>query len=87
MKKDIRFYFTQNVEYKNFTYDADDNVNTQTSSLDTSRTDGSLNSIYLNQATLSDAETQSYDNNFYDTNIGARYGLNTETANMNPTFT
>lgn len=70
-----------------FTYDADDNVNTQTSSLDTSRTDGSLNSIYLNQATLSDAETQSYDNNFYDTNIGARYGLNTETANMNPTFT
>ena len=70
-----------------FTYNADDNVNTKVSSLDTSRTDGSLNSIYLNQVTLSDAENQSFDNNFYDTNIGARYGLNTETANMNPTFT
>jgi len=31
-----------------FTYDGSNNVNTQTSSLDTSRTDGSLKSIYLN---------------------------------------
>ena len=30
-----------------FTYDADDNVNTQTSGLDTARTNGSLESIYL----------------------------------------
>ena len=27
------------------------------------------------------------DNDIYDSRIGARYGLNTETANVNPTFT
>jgi hypothetical protein len=70
-----------------FTYDADDNVNTQTSSLDTARTDGSLNSIYLNQANLDQDNNPPYNEDFYDTHIGARYGLNTETANMNPTFT
>jgi hypothetical protein len=36
-----------------FTYDADDNVDRQTSTLDSSRQDGSLNSIYLNQANRS----------------------------------
>jgi len=71
-----------------FTYDSDDNVETQTSSLDTARTDGSLNSIYLNQANLDQQNNNlPYNEDFYDTNIGARYGLNTETANMNPTFT
>ena len=33
-----------------FTYDGSGNVNTKTSSLDTARQDGALNSIYLNQA-------------------------------------
>ena len=70
-----------------FTYDADDNVNTQTSSLDTARTDGSLNTIYLNQANLDQNNNPPYNEDYYDTYIGARYGLNTETANMNPTFT
>lgn len=71
-----------------FTYDSDDNVETQTSSLDTARTDGSLNSIYLNQANLDQQNNNlPYNEDFYDTNIGARYGLNTETSNMNPTFT
>tara|TARA_R100001460_G_scaffold56018_4_gene95445 strand:- start:788 stop:1702 length:915 start_codon:yes stop_codon:yes gene_type:complete len=70
-----------------FTYDADDNVNTQTSSLNTAREDGSLNSIYLNQANLDQDNNPPFNEDFYDTYIGARYGLNTETANMNPTFT
>tara|TARA_B100001059_G_scaffold236043_1_gene284389 strand:+ start:5719 stop:6633 length:915 start_codon:yes stop_codon:yes gene_type:complete len=70
-----------------FTYDADDNVNTQTSSLDTARTDGSLKSIYLNQADLDQDNNPPYNEDYYDTFIGARYGLNTETANINPTFT
>jgi len=71
-----------------FTYDSDDNVETQTSSLDTARTDGSLNTIYLNQANLDQQNNNlPFNEDFYDTNIGARYGLNTETANMNPTFT
>jgi|TARA_R100001163_G_scaffold60113_2_gene49168 hypothetical protein len=70
-----------------FTYDSDDNVNTQTSSLDTARTDGSLNSIYLNQANLDQDNNPPYNEDYYDTFIGARYGLNTETANINPTFT
>jgi hypothetical protein len=60
-----------------FTYDSDDNVETQTSSLDTARTDGSLNSIYLNQANLDQQNNNlPYNEDFYDTNIGARYGLN-----------
>jgi|TARA_R110002050_G_scaffold31027_1_gene79379 hypothetical protein len=70
-----------------FTYDADDNVNTQTSTLDSSRQDGSLNSIYLNQANLDQDNNPPYNEDYYDTFIGARYGLNTETANINPTFT
>ena len=70
-----------------FTYDADDNVDRQTSTLDSSRQDGSLNSIYLNQANLDQNNNTPYNEDFYDTFIGARYGLNTETANMNPTFT
>ena len=69
-----------------FTYDGN-NVQTQTSSLDTARTDGSLNSIYLNQAKLDQDNIPPYNEDYYDTFIGARYGLNTETANINPTFT
>jgi len=71
-----------------FTYDADDNANTETSSLDSARTDGALKSIYLNQVNddLAGLNTP-YNEDFYTSNIGARYGLNTETANMNPTFT
>ena len=72
-----------------FTYDADDNVNTQTSSLDTARTNGTLESIYLNNLNDENANPgfNNYDSDFDSSRIGARYGLNTETANFNPTFT
>ena len=70
-----------------FTYDGSGNVNTKTSTLDTARQDGSLNSIYLNQARMDGVEMPPFNEDYYDTYIGARYGLNTETANMNPTFT
>jgi|TARA_A100001391_G_scaffold56585_1_gene34628 hypothetical protein len=72
-----------------FTYDADDNVNTQTSGLDTARTNGSLESIYLRNLNDENANPglNNLDNDIYDSRIGARYGLNTETANVNPTFT
>ncbi len=71
-----------------FTYDASNNANTETSNIDTSRTNGSLNSIYLTDNANEDpANIQSFDNDIYEKGIGARYGLNTETANFNPTFT
>ena len=72
-----------------FTYDASDNVNTQTSSLDTSRTDGSLKSIYLNDVREEAVNPgcNNCEDDIYQSKIGARYGLNTETANFNPTFT
>ena len=72
-----------------FTYDADNNATIVSSTLDTSRTDGSLNSIYLNQNNEADANGNCIDcdGDIYNSQIGARYGLNTETANINPTFT
>ena len=72
----------------NVTYDADDDVNTQTSSLDTARTNGTLESIYLNNLNDENANPGLYDfdSDIYNSRIGARYGLNTETANFNPTF-
>jgi len=72
-----------------FTYDGSDNVNTETSTLDTARTDGSLKSIYLNDIPDEGANPacNDCDDDIYNSGIGARYGLNTETANFNPTFT
>lgn len=72
-----------------FTYDSDDNVNTQESTLDTERKDGSLKSIYLNDEIDENVNPNVYyfDSDIYNYKIGARYGLNTETANINPTFT
>jgi len=71
-----------------FTYDASNNANTEASNIDTARTNASLNSIYLTDNANEDpANIQSFDNDIYETGIGARYGLNTETANFNPTFT
>jgi|TARA_R110000803_G_scaffold47129_4_gene98567 hypothetical protein len=72
-----------------FTYDASDNVNTETSAIDTQRLDGSLRSIYLNDVIDEDVtpEVNNYDSDLFRSGIGARYGLNTETANINPTFT
>ena len=71
-----------------FTYDADDNVNTTTSSIDTKRLDGSLQSIYLNDVVDEniDPNVNNYDSDINNSRIGARYGLNTETANINHTL-
>jgi len=72
-----------------FTYDADNNATIKESTLDTERKDGSLKSIYLNDEVDTDVNPNVYyfDNDLYNYRIGARYGLNTETANINPTFT
>ena len=72
-----------------FTYDTGNNVNTEESDLDTTRKSGALNSIYLNQNNENDVNVNCVDceGDIYNSRIGARYGLNTETANINPTFT
>jgi hypothetical protein len=72
-----------------FTYDAGNNVNTEESDLDKTRKSGALNSIYLNQNNEVDVNGNCVDceDDIYNSRIGARYGLNTETANINPTFT
>ena len=72
-----------------FGYDGNNNVSTIESKLDTARKDGSLNSIYLNQNNEADKDGNCIDcdGDIYNSRIGARYGLNTETANINPTFT
>lgn len=58
------------------------------STLDYDRITGSKRSIYLNENSPYDGkEGYCCDGNWYfDYSIGARYGLNTETANANPTF-
>tara|TARA_Y100001937_G_scaffold32003_1_gene45793 strand:+ start:761 stop:1681 length:921 start_codon:yes stop_codon:yes gene_type:complete len=73
----------------NFTYDSDNNATIIESNLDKERKDGSLRSIYLNDEIDTDVNPNLYyfDNDIYNYRIGARYGLNTETANINPTFT
>ena len=70
-----------------FTYDADNAAVEEASDLDTERKAGSLDSIYLNQTNDQSVnlECVNCNNDLY--RIGARYGLNTETANFNPTFT
>ena len=70
-------------------FNADGSVVTAQSQLDQQRIAGQQESIYLNQnnsnTTISDPSA--YDPyELKDYNIGARYGLNTETANFNPTF-
>jgi len=59
------------------------------SNLDIDRIKGSKRSIYLNNDSLFNNQEGYYweGNWFFDYNIGARFGLNTETANANPTFT
>lgn len=70
-------------------FNADGTVVTAQSKLDEQRISGQQESIYLNQnndnTTINDPSAlDPYD--LKDYNIGARYGLNTETANFNPTF-
>jgi hypothetical protein len=58
------------------------------SNLDIARIKGTKKSIYLNDNSAFDGnEGYNVDGSwFFDYAIGARYGLNTETANANPTF-
>ena len=58
------------------------------SNVDIERIKGTKKSIYLNQNSMFDGyEGYCCDGNWYfDYTIGARMGLNTETANANPTF-
>ena len=59
------------------------------SNLDIDRIKGSKKSIYLNEGSQFNNQEGYYWEGrwFFDYAIGARYGLNTETANSNPTFT
>jgi hypothetical protein len=61
----------------------------QNSSLVQERLNGVKKSIYLNQGNQFNGQLGwNYDGMWYfDYNIGTAYGLNTETANFNPTFT
>ena len=62
-------------------------VITEQSTLDTERLNGQQNSIYLNKNNADDQIPMDTQANWYaDYTIGARYGLNTETGNINPTF-
>ena len=69
-------------------FNATGTVVTTTSTLDSERISGSQNSIYLNKNnnTVNDPINSDNPDGWRDYNIGARYGLNTETANANPTF-
>jgi len=71
-------------------FDQDGNVlRPQDSELDLGIILGGTKSIYLNESSAyNGAEGYCCDGNWYfDYGIGARFGLNTETANANPTFT
>jgi len=72
-----------------FGYDGNNNVSTIESNLDSARKDGALKSIYLNDVREEAVNPGcvNCEDDIYNTRIGARYGLNTETANFNPTFT
>jgi hypothetical protein len=70
------------------TFDGQGNVITKESLLDEQRKSGQQNSIYLNKSNGSQDE-DSYEDNYSgykEYSIGGAYGLNTETANFNPTF-
>ena len=73
----------------NVLFDIDGNIlKPQFSDIDFDRIKNTKKSIYLNQGSqFSGLEGYNYDDNWYfEYGIGARYGLNTETANFNPTF-
>jgi hypothetical protein len=70
-------------------FDIDGNaLEPEHSNLDYDRITGQSKSIYLNESNqFNGAEGWLYEGRwFFDYTIGARYGLNTETANVNPVF-
>ena len=71
------------------TFDDDGNaVKKEFSAIDTARIEGTKKSIYLNaNSPFNGSDGYNVDGSwFFDYAVGARYGLNTETANANPTF-
>ncbi len=69
-------------------FDSAGNIESTTSELDTLRITKQLKTMYLNSnSPYNNQYGYNYDGRWYfDFEIGARFGLNTETANMNPTF-
>tara|TARA_R110000803_G_scaffold76747_2_gene141449 strand:- start:10820 stop:11743 length:924 start_codon:yes stop_codon:yes gene_type:complete len=70
-------------------FDEDGNIlKPSTSTIDLQRIEGTKKSIYLNQSSpYNNREGYCVDGAWYfDYGIGGRFGLNTETANSNPTF-
>jgi len=73
----------------NFLYDQNGNIlSPQFSQLDLDRITGQKKSIYLNEnSPFNGQEGYFWEGMWYfDLNYGGRFGLNTETANINPTF-
>jgi len=73
----------------NILFDEDGNVlKPEYSEIDYDRIIGTKKSIYLNSNSIfNESEGYLYNGSWYfDMSIGARFGLNTETANANPTF-
>ena len=73
----------------NILFDSDGNVlMPQNSQVDLSRIQGTAKSIYLNAGSMFDGEEGYCVDGcwYFDYQVGARFGLNTETANQNPTF-
>ena len=70
-------------------FDQDGNVlKPENSTLDLDRITGSNKTIYLNQQSPYNGQEGYFYNGlwYFEYPVGARYGLNTETANSNPTF-
>jgi len=70
-------------------FDQDGNVlKPEHSTLDINRITGGKKSIYLNKQSQYNGQEGYQDNGswYFEYPVGARYGLNTETANANPTF-
>ncbi len=71
----------------NVLFDEDGNILIGTSLLDGDRVDGIQKTQYLGDGKLNGALGYNIEGKWvFDYAIGARYGLNTETANINPTF-
>lgn len=73
----------------NILFDINGNVlRPENSPIDSDRLEGLTKSIYLNdKSPMNGLEGYFYDGNwFFNFKLGARFGLNTETANSNPTF-
>ena len=79
--------YLQDNKYK-ILFDIDGNVlKPEFSFLDMDRISGAKQSIYLGPGKYNGKYGYNIDGQWYfDYSIGARYGLNTETANINPTF-